>query len=112
MSCVAGIVAEVETNANITNCSNAGNVTGTSSVGGIVGGGYAKVTFVNCDNTGNITANDTVGGIAGNLITAKGSTYDANCSNTGTITAGTTTATSDIGTGTLYVGNLFGRQYS
>ncbi|WP_075318171.1 GLUG motif-containing protein [Bacteroides togonis] len=63
----------------VTNCYNAGSVTGTgSNVGGLCGQNYATVT--NCYNTGSVAGNRYVGGLCGwNYVTVT------NCYNSGSV---------------------------
>lgn len=74
----------------VTNCYNAGNVTGTRDyVGGVCG--YNEGTVSNCYNTGNVAGSEMVGGVCGrNYGTVN------NCHNAGSVT------------GSYYVGGLCG----
>ena len=84
---LGGIVGNSE--AEINNCNNSGEIISVASAaGGIVGGGYKNI--VNCTNEGNITVNgvntgedSTVGGIIGNMKNAS----ILSCINKGKITS-------------------------
>lgn len=65
--------------AEVTNCSNTGNIISTIGTGGIVG--YATADVTNCKNNGNVTGNNTIGGVAGNVKANV-----TNCSNNGNVT--------------------------
>ena len=99
---VGGVVGRASDTTTITNCYNAGDVTGSDRyVGGVVGRAYtssssyvAAITITNCYNTGDVTGTgDYVGGVAG---IAQGHTIITNCYNTGSVTC-TSTSYSYIG---------------
>ena len=76
-----GIAGAPDDNAVITDCLNAGNVSGTNAVGGIAGDtNYQTQRIERCYNAGTITGS-TVGGIVG---TNRGATIDS-CYNRGTV---------------------------
>ncbi len=105
---IGGLIGNVSNEAyvTLTNCKNEGNITANGAfVGGIVGGGWANVKLYNCTNSGNVKANSNVGGIISELW-MNGEMKD--CSNSGTIMAGTTVATKNLGTESLWVGKLIG----
>ena len=78
---------------NVTNCYNTGNVTGNDAyVGGVCG--YNDGAVTNCYNTGNVTGNYYVGGVCGNSWGTV-----TNCYNTGNVT------------GNYYVGGVCGDNY-
>ena len=88
-SYVGGVVGSAS--GTITNCYNAGSVSGSSYVGGVVG--YARYTTItNCYNTGTVTGSGYVGGVVGYAYNAT----ITNCYNTGTVT------------GSGYVGGVVG----
>ncbi len=106
---VGGLIGNVANEANVTiiNCKNEGNITANGSfVGGIVGGGWANVKISGTTNAGNVTGISNVGGIISELW-MNGEVND--CTNSGKITAGSTVATKNVGTDTLFVGNLIGK---
>lgn len=92
---IVGAAYYTQTGATMTisNCTNGGDVTGTSqAVGGVVGLSAANVT--SCNNTGNITGGTTAtGGIVGQQ-NCYGTV--SNCTNSGTITGGSGYGTGGI----------------
>ncbi len=95
----------------ITNCKNYGTITttGTKFIAGILGGGWSCTQISNCANYGNITGVSYVAGIVGEIYTSFAGAGVTNSTNTGVITAGTTIATTDNGSDSLYVGNIVGK---
>ncbi len=88
--CVGGICGSFESNEDLSNCYNAGNIKGSgNNVGGICGrlGSlfYGGVDIFDCANTGNILNNggDYTGGVIGLF---EGTTNVSRCSNSGDIT--------------------------
>ncbi len=77
---------------NVTNCYNTGNVTGSDAVGGVCGQNQGNVT--NCYNTGSVTGSYYVGGVCG-----QNDGTVTNCYNTGSVT------------GSHYVGGVCGQNY-
>jgi hypothetical protein len=105
---IGGLIGNVvnEAYVTLTDCKNEGDITVNGTfVGGIVGGGWANVKLYNCTNSGNIKANSNVGGIISELW-MNGDMKD--CSNSGTVMAGTTAATKNIGSDSLWTGKLIG----
>ena len=77
----SGGIAGYAVRANFTKCTNKGTVIVTSSqVGGIVGCLYSTSTATDCHNYANVTAKDQVGGVIGYWQ----GTY-TNCTNSGTV---------------------------
>lgn len=106
---IGGIIGNVANEANVTiiDCKNEGNINASGSfVGGIVGGGWSSVKISGSTNEGNIQGVSTIGGIISELW-MNGEVVD--CSNSGKITAGTTVANTNVGAGSLLVGNLIGK---
>ena len=111
---VGGISGQSWRSSTIDSCYNRAEIISTresnmAQAGGIVGfneGGTSKVE--NCYNTGNVTGKYTcVGGIIGH--DNKGTYIKNHIFNTGIIKSGSTTASKEIGTSSLYVGYLLGR---
>lgn len=116
---IGGVIGQVSgTGMTITNCDNAGHVSGlfnnTSSkpvlaVGGIVGNtvGAATVTMSLCDNTGNISQYNTVTGtpecVGGLVAYAYGTVHVSDCSSNAVVYSARDNY--------QYVGALFGRVY-
>lgn len=104
---IAGIVGNVKPitywkgdgAANITNCTNEGNVIGSGYVGGILGYSQNHTKVICCNNSGNISANNDTGGIVGYLQQFKGTCKVENSYNTGKVSGNS--ATGGI------VGNLY-----
>ena len=72
--------------ATIVNCSNSGNITGSSITGGIVGGSQESVTIIRCHNDANLSGTVS-GGIITNLYTSAPTLKIIECYNTGDISA-------------------------
>ncbi|GHV03992.1 hypothetical protein FACS1894211_16680 [Clostridia bacterium] len=90
-----GIVgyANSSSTTNITNCTNYGNITTSSSSGGIVGGisdnsSDPMINITNCTNYGNITSSSRSGGIVGSISNNSSNSMMTvtNCTNYGNIT--------------------------
>lgn len=79
-SCAGGIVGRSEGTVTITNCYNAGTVSGSSYLGGILGQAGTAI-IITCYNTGTVSGSNYSGGILGQAGTAT----ITNCYNTGTI---------------------------
>ena len=93
-SAYAGGIVGYFMEGSITDCTNAGDVFGSSNLGGIAG--YAddnKSPIENCTNTGTIRGDDWIGGIVGDNYSAV-----TGCSNEGEI----------IGSGGEYIGGIVG----
>lgn len=91
---------EVAGVANITNCGNEGDVSGTGYVAGILGYAQGGGNITGCSNTGLITGTGAnVGGIAGYLQGYKASSLVSNCYNQGKVSG-----SEDVGG---LVGNLY-----
>ena len=97
---LGAIVGYIE-NGTISNCYNAGTVSGYSSIAGIAGSNISA-TIRNCYNTGNISGDVLVGGIVGEGGNSGGTV--ANCYNTARISG-------DAGIGGI-IGTNMGRVYS
>jgi len=93
----SGITALMSTNSssatvfNIENCTNTGNITGTSGAGGILSYCYAAPTIINCTNTGVVTASVRAAGIWGGASRANGATISY-CTNSGAVNGGSSGA--------------------
>ncbi|MBR6798996.1 MAG: hypothetical protein IKM63_02885 [Firmicutes bacterium] len=104
---IAGIVGNVKPitywrgdgAANITNCTNEGNVIGSGYVGGILGYSQNHTKVICCNNSGNISGNNDTGGIVGYLQQFKGTCKVENSYNIGKVSGNS--ATGGI------VGNLY-----
>ena len=107
---VGGIVGYVAAdNVKLTNCKNYGTIKGRDLIGGIIGGSWKNVTYTNCENHGEIIGTGKeVGGIVGEKYPSATLT---NCINTGTVSAAGVVATADVGSESLYVGNLVGHEH-
>ena len=91
---VGGIAGRASS--TITNCYNAGSVSGNNQVGGIAGW-VDHATITNCYNTGSVTGSEYIGGIAGYTY----SSTITNCYNTGSVTVSVTGSS-------YYVGGIAG----
>jgi len=111
---IAGIAGNVNDSAVVTisGCKNYGTVTSTGAqfTAGIIGGGWACVSLADCHNYGAVSGQSFVGGIIGELFVGTWAEAGlTNCTNNATVKAVSTTASTDFGTATLYVGNLVGK---
>ena len=94
---------------NITNCLNAGHITGTGTgVGGILGNANNReIDITSCMNVGDITGSSFIGGIVG-LCDGNGATAEiSNCLNIGNIKANTVTNNCYLA-GQIAAGNCIG----
>ena len=75
---VGGVCGDIYSGGIITNCYNTGSISGQADVGGVSGDNYGTLT--NCYNTGSISGQEQVGGVSGyNYRTIT------NCYNTGSV---------------------------
>ena len=80
---VGGVVAYADSNSNITNCFNAGQVSGQGSAGGVVGRMGQNSSIINCSNSGLIEG---IGGNAGGVVGyAYSNSNITNCFNAGQV---------------------------
>ena len=86
---VGGVVAYADSNSNITNCFNAGQVSGQGSAGGVVGRMGQNSSIINCSNTGSVSGTNYVAGLVGD--------FGSNSSITGSFNSGTVTGSSQTG---------------
>ena len=86
---VGGVVAYADSNSNITNCFNAGQVSGQGSAGGVVGRMEQNSSIINCSNTGSVSGTNYVAGLVGD--------FGSNSSITGSFNSGTVTGSSQTG---------------
>ncbi|MDO4544132.1 MAG: Ig-like domain-containing protein [Clostridia bacterium] len=92
---VGGVVGSTHFNSTVTNCFNAGTVSGTGdNVGGVVGV-HSKSTLTSCFNSGTVSGGSYVGGVVG--FSAASVT---NCYNSGTVS------------GNNQVGGIIGENFS
>lgn len=102
-----GIVGTAYGACTIANCSNAGQVTGTTA-GGIIGSA-SSCTISNCSNSGHIRGSESTGGIVGTATSTGTITY---CNNTGTVTLNSTSSISVTASNLeycFYAGGIVGR---
>ncbi|MDO4544033.1 MAG: InlB B-repeat-containing protein [Clostridia bacterium] len=77
---VGGVVGSTHFNSTVTNCFNAGTVSGTGNqIGGVVGN-HSVSNITNCFNSGTVSGDRYVGGVVGNNAGSI-----ANCYNSGTV---------------------------
>ncbi|MBR0469861.1 MAG: hypothetical protein IJJ55_01445, partial [Clostridia bacterium] len=95
---IGGIVGQYYMNGSVTKCYNTGDVNGGSEVGGIVGDLSPDETVSSCFNIGNISGGSEIGGISGELCNGG---VVKNCYNTGDVTATS-----------YYAGGIIGYHYA